>query len=94
MGENEVLQPRSIAIPLLYGNANKVVTEAGVATVRAPAWLPEAQFETSAVAASSAPGFRAAGSTVVVVVAAGADVVVVDPTACVEGAPPDDLTWT
>jgi hypothetical protein len=80
IGENEVLHPRSTALPLEYAFAKSALTAAGVATVSAAARLPAAQLDTSAVAAASALGFIALGSAgaVVEVVAAAADVVVMD----------------
>jgi len=66
IGEKDVLHPRSMALPLEYGFEKSVVTAEGVATVKAAARFPDAQLETRAVAAASAPGFSPLGIGVVV----------------------------
>jgi hypothetical protein len=78
-GGAEVLQPRSIAIPLAYVAPNNVSTALGVATDNATARFPPAQLETSAEAAVVGLGCSADGSpAVVVVLDSPTDVVVVD----------------
>ena len=68
MGVNEVLQPRSMANPLVYGAAKRVVAAAGVATDNATSLFPVDQPVTNVSAAASALGFGAVGSAKVVVV--------------------------
>jgi hypothetical protein len=78
-GGAEVLQPRSIAMPLAYVAPNNVSTALGVATDNATARFSPAQLETSAEAAVVGLGCGADGSpTVVVVFGAPKEVVVVD----------------
>ena len=55
-----------MALPLEYGFEKSVLTAEGVATVKAAARSPDAQLETRAVAAASAPGFSPLGIGVVV----------------------------
>ncbi|MGO8861023.1 MAG: hypothetical protein ACLQRH_09685 [Acidimicrobiales bacterium] len=77
IGENDVLHPRAIASPLVYGAAKRDATAADVATVRAAVRLFVDQLETRAVAAASALGLSVDGGTTAVVVVAWDDEVVV-----------------
>jgi len=69
------VHPREMASPLGYGTANKVATAWAVATDSALALFPDAQLETSALAAPWALGCGAAGIAGADVVAGGAVVV-------------------
>jgi hypothetical protein len=96
MGGNAEVHPRLMASPLGYLTAKSVATAWDVATRSAVVLFPEAQYPTSALAASSAVGCGAGGTTgaavvgtgtvvVVVVDAGGIVAIVVDPTTVVVG---------
>ena len=74
IGENDVLQPRAMASPLVYGALKRVSTAVGVATASAADRSFVDQLETRADAAASGLGLSVVGSAVVV--AAWIDVVV------------------
>ena len=95
IGEKDVLHPRLMANPLVYGVLKIVVAAVGVATASAPNRLFIDQLLTKSSAATSAVGLSLDGRTTVLSFFAGCDVVVVVGAAArVECAPSERCRWT